>query len=558
MSALLKGDVARRLALIVAATCGLIIGATHEAKAANVAWTIDAVSEPSTFSPTDTARCEEHVCGRYQLLIENAGSETAGGPVTLTVKLPEGITTERGQVESGESSEGGIWTCTTGVGVSTLNCSFPEGAPSGGYLPNLEIVVTPPSGTLVGTTAKAEFVVEGGGAAAPVVRVLTTPIAAVPDHEFELTQFAFTPGAEDGSPSTQAAGHPWQLNTTLSVSTIFSPPSAPSGNATEIANNFVPTKNLKDVVVKLPMGMIGNPQAAPKCEQTALTENHCPTGSQIGEFAISGGEFELGVFEHTGHFCCSAVYNMVPESGYPAEFGLKFAGKTITLYASVVHTLEGYALRVASTDLPAALELDTTVLTIFGDPSAADGGPSGTAFLTNPSHCGTSVTASTRLTPWEAPGSPIEGTAVGYPSVTGCEALSFAPTFAFQQASAAEEGTTRSDTPSAFDATLDIPQTTSYTEAGTPPLRDATVTLPPGVSVAAAAAAGLSGCSATGPTGINIGSGDIGANEQDLGDPEATELGEGHGGGDGVRTTMDCSMSRPGTAPRARRWAPWK
>ena len=41
------------------------------------------------------------------------------------------------------------------------------------------------------------------------------------------------------------------------------------------------------------------------------------------------------------------------------------------------------------------------------------------------------------------------------------------------------------------------------------------------------------GCQAEGPEGINIGSSDIGSGYQDLGDPEATELGAGHAGGDG-------------------------
>ena len=77
------------------------------------------------------------------------------------------------------------------------------------------------------------------------------------------------------------------------------------------------------------------------------------------------------------------------------------------------------------------------------------------------------------------------------------------------------------------------PQTEDFEELATPEVRDVTVALPEGVSVSPSAADGLAGCQAAGPGGINIGSSDIGPGGRDLGDPEATELGAGHAGGNG-------------------------
>jgi hypothetical protein len=521
----------------------------QDARAANAAWAIRAVSEPSAFSPTDQVPCEEQNCGRYQLLVANVGSEASTGGVTLTVTLPEGITTHREQVESGESSEGSFWSCTNGAGISVLTCTFPEGVTSGGYLPFLDITVNPPSPTLAGPVT-AVFEIEGGGAL-PATRRLDTPIATTSHPPFELTQSAFEPRTEADALSSQAGGHPWQLSTTFGVSTTFSPPTPSNGNNHEIANNFLVVRNVKNVVVELPIGMLGNPQATPQCSQTQLTENHCPIESRVGEYAITAGQFELGEFANSGQFCCSAVYNMTPEQGYPAEFAFKFAGKTITLYASVIHTGSGYRLRAAAIGLPAALEVSTAILTFFGDPSAANGGASGTAFLTNPMNCGTPGPAHLAVTPWNAPQDPIATDITAYQELTGCNALRFEPTFAFQPSPGAEEGSTRADAPSAYTANLEVPQQTSYAELATPPLRSASVTLPVGVSVSPSAAQGLAGCDATGPEGINIGSSQIGSEGQDLGDPEASELGAGHAGGNGSPYDDGLYHTAPGHCPLA-------
>jgi hypothetical protein len=95
-------------------------------------------------------------------------------------------------------------------------------------------------------------------------------------------------------------------------------------------------------------------------------------------------------------------------------------------------------------------------------------------------------------------------------------------------------------------------------ELATPELKTATVALPAGVSVSPAAAQGLAGCEAVGPEGINIGSSQIGAGGEDLGDPEATERGAGTRGATAAGMTMASITPRLGTARGPPRLGAWK
>jgi hypothetical protein len=537
-------SVARRLSLVaVLAAVGSLDGGASIAGAATAGWTVRAVAEPSAFSPSDTLECGGS-CARYQILVSNLGDAVSTAPVILNAQLPAGIAVSL--VESGEGAEGQLWECNEVSGG--LSCALNESVPNGGYTPFLDIQVKPPSTSVAGPLA-ADFTAEGGGSV-PASAHLETPVIESGALPFAVTQFHLEPMTSSGLVDTQAGGHPWQLTSTFSVVTGFSPYSPEISGKSD----FVPVKNIKTAIVNLPLGMIGNAQATEQCTSTEIAANKCPPRSRVGEFAVIGGFFERGEFLHTGQFCCSAVYNMVPEHGYPAQFAFKFAGPVVTLHASVAHGANGYYVQAAATGIPVELELATASLTFFGDPSAANGNPSGTALLTNPSVC-SHEGLSSRLTiqPWEAPQSPISADTVAYLALTGCENLRFEPTFSFAPSSSGsgESGTTQADAPSAYLADLKIPQSTKYDELATPPLRDATVKLPVGVSVSPSAAQGLVACQPTGPEGINVGSEDIGAEGRDLGDPEATELGAGHAGGNGSPYDDGLYHTAPGHCPQA-------
>jgi hypothetical protein len=529
-----KPRLASAAAGFVTVAMGLVLAAPAPAQAATVGWSIRANVEPTVFSANDALRCEggEGKCDSYQLLVANVGDEASSSsePITLTDVLPPGITTLE-TPESGFDPEFLEWECTSGAGQTTVTCIFPGRVPAGRYAPHLNIRVKAPPASMSGTL-RNEVSVSGGGAAGVVSSRQETAIGPQAPP-FEIRNFVLEPTVAGGAADAGAGAHPWQVTTGFEIPLVFSPPGV------EQAETFEPVENLKNAAVELPAGLIGDPQSASRCTEPQLRRSECPAASRIGAFAISGGAFGPGEFQYTDSTageCCSAVYNIVPEGHYPAEFGFTFIEQTIFLYPSVVHTPSGYRLRVIAPGAPSVLKTSNVALTFFGDPGALNGSESEAAFLTNPADCWAGPLSTTiEIESWK--NSPASAAAIAYPSVTGCSDLQFHPTLGLQPMA---EGAGRertplgsADSPAGLDVDLQVPQTSGFEELATPPLKTATVRLPEGLVVNPSAAAGLEGCNAAGSQGINIGSTTIGAKGQDLGDPEATEAGEGHAGGNG-------------------------
>jgi hypothetical protein len=553
-------------------------------------WSVHAVPEPNSFSPADQVECEvEKKCDRYTLLVENTGDEASGGEVTLIDELPAGLTADK--VESGGALEDD-WACV-GVGESTVTCHLegveneegeipPPSVLPGHYADTIGIVVSTPtqsSGVLTN-----EVTVEGGGVTPGVAREERSIGEAA---SFRLNEFAFEVGAAGGVSSQQAGAHPWELTTSFGIPSQDSPP---VGGLTG-AHYFSPVRNIKDAAVELPAGFLGDPLATAKCTEVELRTSGCPEDSRVGVFAFINTGARRGEYTYTedvnGSGGFTAVYNMVPEEGYPAEFGLDFAtavgshggGIPIVMYASLVHTGTGYRVRVPVPDIIEHPEAIAFTLTFFGEPGLLNGTGSETAFLSSPSDCsaeeeglssslhvpllegsGPPVTAADasgriELDSWGEPGQFVTSETGVYGGLSGCGALSFDPSFSFAPAPAGsgpeQEGSVQADEPSAYDANLKLPQTSGFKEFATADLRDATVTLPAGVTVSPSAATGLEACEAEGPGGINIGSSDIGPRGEDMNDPEATELGEGHAGPGGNSSPYDDGFyhTAPGHCP---------
>jgi predicted secreted protein len=67
---------------------------------------------------------------------------------------------------------------------------------------------------------------------------------------FGITSFSNVVTNQDGTLATQAGSHPYVDTVNMTFTTD---------------SNGLPTENVKDVVVKLPPGLIGDPNATPKC-----------------------------------------------------------------------------------------------------------------------------------------------------------------------------------------------------------------------------------------------------------------------------------------------------
>jgi hypothetical protein len=545
------------LAIALGAAATYLTAASSVTAAGTVGWAIHAVAEPSEFSTSDALRCESELkCDRYQLLVTNVGNVPSTEPVVVTDKLPSGITTveapESGKHVGrmvGEGREAEWGKCTEGASVT---CTLSESVPAGASAPFLDIVVSGPAAMTAGTL-KNEITVTGGGATAATTESLDTPAGTL-RPSFDISEFELGVGLPGGRPALGAATHPWEATGSFGIPSIFSPPGA-------FQHAFQSVENVSKIATELPAGLVGDPEAAGKCTETELRAGDCPADSEVGSLAVMGSEFVKGEFEFTGGLPddeVSAVYNMVPEGGYPAEFGFVFAQQEIFLYANVLHTSEGYRVTVSTPGVPASLETTDAVITFFGDPGKLNGSGSEVAFLTNPADCSTTPLEPSRieLESWEDPGHPMSRESTVYPSLVGCGALKFQPSIDFSPSGSgetppAEPGTTEVDSPSAYTFALTLPQTSGFNESATPELRNATVALPPGVSVSPAAAQGLVSCEATGSEGINIGSADVGSYGQDIGDPEATELGAGHAGGNGSPYDDGFYHTAPGKCPTA-------
>ena len=287
---------------------------------------------------------------------------------------------------------------------------------------------------------------------------------------------------------------------------------------------------MKNVVVELPAGFVGDPLATNRCPaHDGGDSSEVPLkGSEEYEELCTAAHSEVGVasFDHGGSISSTdeerlrlggtppevtPVYSVVPEAGYPAQLSFAYANESVNMYASVVHSDSGYRLRVAVPGVPTLFPFVGVSVAFFGDAAQRDGLTPHTAFLTNPADCSEGpLEAKVEADSWEHPETWVSKTTMSYPQVEDCNLLQFEPTLQMAPApSTAEgEGSIQADEPSGYDVNLEVPQRSLFEESATPDLKDASVTLPAGVSVSPSAANGLEGCEATGPNGIDMPSGE--------------------------------------------------
>jgi hypothetical protein len=345
---------------------------------------------------------------------------------------------------------------------------------------------------------------------------------------FGIAGFGFATHEVNGALDRQAADHPYDVTATFNLNTGVA--LEPNGKRYSVENVEPP----KDLVAYLPLGLVGNPTAAQRCTDVQLigngngnaVETECPPGSRVGTIVVLDNGSVAGTASGE---VASALYSMVPEKGYPAQFGLKIVGVPVTLYASLVHTTFGYALRVAVPGVPTTVSVEGAALTFFGDPNTMDGQSSESrAFLTNPTDCSTGpLTARMEADSWAEPGKWISAVPepIVYPGIVGCDLLRFEPMIAMSPE------VTQAEEPSGYEIDIKIPQNPSqFPLLATPDLKNLTMTLPEGVTISPGAGGGLLGCEATGMHGF-----DMPTNLPDGQQRTPTEAGEGEAiGPDGM------------------------
>jgi hypothetical protein len=226
--------------------------------------------------------------------------------------------------------------------------------------------------------------------------VLASPASA----DVTLTDFKVEPD------SLQGGGHP---NVTITQSFSYS-------NSTD---------SVKDGFVRLPPGLLGNPQSAGFCSQEQFSADSCPADSVVGSVQVTAHTLLLPFVPLTNN---GVVYNLNPTGDEPARVGIVVEaalGLSKLFLQAPVYVRpgpDGYGLESTFPDQPrnagVDIQIEKIALTFNG---MASKGP----FMRMPTSCATG-TAVSRANSWEAPNVASEKTVQVTP--TGCDALPFSAT----------------------------------------------------------------------------------------------------------------------------------
>jgi hypothetical protein len=497
-----KASLPKIAVVLIAAGLPSLVGAPAGlAASAAPALAIRSLAQPTDFSSADDRRCEAtKECDSYSLTVTNTGSEPMSEapetPLVITDTLPPGLVVR--SIEGRDLDRSKAEDEVPCFSSPQLHCEYGKPIPPGDVLQVTIKVsvnsVTPPEPNV---TNHAEVRV-GGVALAHTEGPLTTSngVGGEPPS-FGIEDFGVDAYGPDGRIDTQAGDHPYALTTSVDFDTIIDP--SGYGNREEA---YAPVQEPKALSVEFPVGLISALQTAGECPESALfnptSESACPPDSRVGIAVLDlAGRYVSSQTPQSSSYL-TAVYNMVPEHGYSAVFGLGLIGSGAVMYADLIPTAAGYRVRITVPALPrptlGAEKLDGMSLTFFGDPAEQDGNAGEPdAFFANPTSCPdllAQLDARIETSSWVNPGAPPVAEEVPvYPEIMGCDMLQFNP------AIAVVPETTQADTPSGYEVDLRAPQSPNvFPDLATPDLREATITLPAGVAISPSGAGELVGC----------------------------------------------------------------
>jgi len=382
------------------------------------------------------------------------------------------------------------------AGASTVPCE-PEDLGEGNgrvtakaYLEGLDLtkpyhyrfVVQNSSGTVIGEDK--EFIPFG---------ITEFTVEALEETEFEEPrnegEHPFQVHPVNPVPVTQAGAHPWILRTKIEM------PSTPYREESDSITGII-----KDILTELPPGLIGNPEAVPKCPIRVIEEKECSGDSEVGEAFLWYGREIKGAYSRQ----IADLYNSTAPQGVAARFAGEFNVSTDGYIDSGIRTGGDYGVNAGATDLTNTVSLRGIEVQLWGvpaDPShdlkrnCNTGQPGGCAsnaepkpFLRMPTSCpGSPLTVAAKVDSFNEPGEFVHASSE-MPAMTGCNQLEFAPSIE------ARPTTTVADSPSGLHIDIKNPQNEDPYGLATPDVKDVSVALPEGMRVNPASANGLEGC----------------------------------------------------------------
>lgn len=564
---------ARRLSLLLVTTVVASLGMLVAVASADAAPVLDMKARfaDQTLRPASN--------GLVILRVRNYGDQDTSGTVTVSEQLPPGVT----RIEPMpfdwllDIAEGYGWTCEgsstvtctrtepikafneegpygpAGEGPGTCNCNRGRlGAP--GYAPQIYIKVA------VAASAGGKYTnvatVSGGGSAPasdedPIeIADRPTGFGFVPEStSAELFDDAY-PG---GNPVRQAGSHPYEMRVDFDFNLqAGAEPSPFPGMVSDLAWAR-PVQRVRTVRTVLPKGLIGNPEATPKCKPTQFLEGGgaqysstgCPPETQVGTLTLMLNALASPTLEYGDGYPPGSpatwtripVYNLEPPKGQAADFAFNVANFRGHIYPTIDPS-RGYAIEALTPYISSLAPVRSAEFTLWGvpaDPSHDDlrgipnsqGGSLERAFgassqapikpfLSLPGSCGDHGKMIIEAESYARQGEWVSANLTNEPlDVTGCAdpRVRFHPEVALQPTSRQAGG------PTGLAVSLKSPQKEDtvvnaeelYEGNGdiqaiaTPPLKKAVVTMPEGMTISTSAAQGLGNCS---PDQIRLGTND--------------------------------------------------
>jgi hypothetical protein len=268
-----------------------------------------------------------------------------------------------------------------------------------------------------------------------------------------VTDFSVTPS------TTQAGGHP---NVRISTGFALSPTD----------------DDVRDVTVRLPKGLVGNPNATPKCSSAQFVADACPASTAVGSVQVTADATVLLVTSTV--VSNGTVYNLAPAGSEPARLGIMVRPDPIgpvniqriaLVGVARIGPETGYALETSFANQPREAQSDAGAvpLAIRRIDLTLKGRPGATPFTINPSSCGAATSTATAAS-YDAPGTPSSRSSSFAP--TGCSALPFAPRIT---GTVGAKGFNRKGAVAPLTTAFDFP-------AGSATLKDSVVKLPAGLA----------------------------------------------------------------------------
>jgi hypothetical protein len=524
----------RKILIGLAALLALALVPASSASAA-VQWDVK-----TTWGPTELRPGEDAL---FAIRVRNTGTTSSQGQVKLTIHLPLGVHFK-------EDFDLSPWTC---FGDTTLTCKTSNAIDPWNTFFNERLQFVASVDPLANGVHDNTVVMSGAGSET-VTDV--DPIAIGTDP----MKFGFIPESVDGDTyavqrptqvvQRQAGGHPFELRTDFDFNQLYE--TSPPGTGDQRFTG--PIGRVRTVQAILPRGLIGNPEATPKCSgDDFLDEGRegfqtagCPADTQIGQLRVQlndgwgGGGWGL-----IGEFPRIALYNLEPPKGVAADFGFKAGGIFIGHIYQTLDPSHDYAVKSTAPYIPDIIPVRGVQLTIWGVPGdpahdpvrafpatppteeeekeeeegappkdndvfGAHVDPPYRPLLNLPMDCGVDngpflFSADS----WNNPGEftpPLPGVS-GDVNVTGCDdqRVRFHPAINLQPTDRAAGSPTGLDVhleveqrdQEVFNPKLLYPETGQLHGIDTPPMKKVVTTFPEGMTISTSAAQGLGVCSSS-------------------------------------------------------------